>query len=328
MRDYLIIDGHCDTVLDLVGESFTRKGSPSRDFTRDEGWGHVDLEKLRKGGVTCQTMAMYVRDELVDRAFEKTCEYSRKIDELCASHSDLIPALTAGDIERAKEEGKIALFKSIEGGEAIADPEGKSYERIGYFYDRGVRMAGLTYNRINPFGRGLDTPGSTGLTEYGKGAIDEMGRLGMIVDVSHMSDESLADALERTELPLVASHSNSRTVHGRSRNLTDAQLEKIAGTGGLVGLMFPGVFVDGDPKRVTFERLMEHLDHMLSVVGPNHVGLGSDFDGFTAPYGVCMESAVELPKIADHLLESGWSDEDTAQVMGGNWLRVIKKVCG
>ena len=200
-EDYLIIDGHCDTVLDLMGESFTRQGEPGRDFYRNEGWGHLDFPRLKQGGVTCQTMAMYVSDDKVDRAFEKTCDYSRKIDEVCEAHSELMPALCAGDILEAKRKGKVALFKSIEGGEAIADPHGESLERMGYFYDRGVRMAGLTYNRINPFGRGLDTSGSSGLTGYGKKAIDEMARLGMILDVSHMSDESLADALERTEVP-------------------------------------------------------------------------------------------------------------------------------
>ncbi len=328
MKDFLIIDGHCDSILDFVGESFTQKNSSVRDFFEEAEWGHVDFPKLRRAGVTCQTMAMYVHDDLVPQAFEKTCFYSRKIDEIIASHGDVIAALCAEDILRAKREGKVALLKSIEGGEALADGEGKSYDRIRYFHDRNVRLAGLTYNRINPFGRGLDTPGATGLTDYGKGAIDEMARLGMILDVSHMSDESLADALERTELPLVASHSNSRSVHGRSRNLTDPQLEAIAATGGLAGLMYPGVFVDGDPQRVTFRRLMDHLDHMLSVVGPDHVGLGSDFDGYTAPYGVCMTSALDVPKIARHMLDAGWSEEDTAKVMGLNWLRVIGRVCG
>ena len=126
----------------------------------------------------------------------------------------------------------------------------------------------------------------------------------------------------------MASHSNSRRILDRSRNLTDSHLEAIAATGGLAGLMFPGMFVHSDPVRVTFEKLMEHLDHMLAVAGPDHVGLGSDFDGFSPVTGTCMKSPADIPRIAGHLLERGWSEEDTAKVMGGNWLRVIKTVCG
>lgn len=325
-EDMIIIDGHCDTILDLVGESFTQKNDSVRDFYEEASWGHVDLPKLREAGVTCQTMAMYVSDDKVNRAAELTRQFSDKIDEIVQGNRELTTALRAADILRAKADGRIALLKSIEGGEAMADDQG-GFDLMKEFYDRGVRMAGLTYNRTNPFGRGLGTPGTGGLTPYGKRAVDEMARLGMIVDVSHMSDESLADVLERTEVPVAASHSNSRSIHPRPRNLTDPQLEAIAATGGLAGLMFPGVFVDAVPAKVTFDRLMEHLDHMLSVAGPDHVGLGSDFDGFTPPYGVCMESSRDLPKIAGYLLGKGWSREDTAKIMGGNWLRVIKDVC-
>ena len=152
--------------------------------------------------------------------------------------------------------------------------------------------------------------------------------LSMVVDASHLSDASLADLLAVAQRPVVASHSNSRALVPNRRNLTDAQAEGIAATGGLIGLTFAGCFIDSDPAKVTKERFFEHLEHMISVVGPDHVGLGSDFDGFSEALGVAFSSPAELPWITERLLEKGHSPEDTAKVMGGNWMRVFREIIG
>lgn len=321
-KKLIVIDGHCDTALDLGGVSFRHPDRESRDFFTDSADCHVDLPKLKKGGITCQTMAVYTPDELVEQSYEHTVRLSDVIDTLFKD--DVMQALKGRDIRKAKRENKTSLLKSLEGSDAI----GTTLEGLREFYDRGFRMAGLTYNRINALGRGCGTPGTSGLTDFGKKVVAEMARLGMIVDVSHLSDEGLEDLLEITERPIVASHSNARAVEPHRRNLTDRQLEAIAETDGLVGLTFPGVFIHKEPEKVSFARLMEHLEHMLSIIGPRHIGLGSDFDGFTAPYGVCMHSTVDTVKITEHLLSLGRSEEDIAMIMGGNWLRVIDEVVG
>lgn len=317
-----IIDGHCDTALDLEGMSYTRPGSEPRDFFSESKYGHIDLPRLQKAGICCQTMAIYTPDELVKKSYEHTNRLSNSIDKLFGK--SIIRALNGNDIRKAKQLGITSILKSIEGSDAIES----DLNRLNEFYQKGFRMAGLAYNRINALGRGCGTPGTSGLTDFGKQVVQEMARLGMIVDVSHLSDEGLEDLLLITERPIVASHSNARAIEPHRRNLTDRQMEAIASTGGLIGLTYPGVFIHHEPEKVTFQRLMEHLDHMLAVVGSAHIGLGSDFDGFTSPYGVCMSSCLDTTKITEHLLTKNWKTEEIFQIMGGNWLRIIDEVVG
>ncbi len=331
-HELIVIDGHCDSLLDQVGVAYDLGKEGTRDLLVDSGasesriqaQGHLDIPRLLQGGVTCQTFALYVDNKLLEVATEHSHRLIDALEDLCERSDSLQQVFCAADIRRTKAEGKVAALLSIEGGEAI----GTSLDGLRSFYGRGVRMMGLTWSRRNALGRGVQVEGSDGLTDFGKSVIAEMERLGMILDVSHLSDEAFEDALAVAHRPLVASHSNSRVLCPHPRNLTDAQAERIAATGGLIGLCFAGVFIDQEAAKVNFQRLMDHLDHLLSVVGPEHVGLGSDFDGFTAPYGIAIGGCDELPKITEHLLEKGWSTPDIASVMGGNWLRVIQEVVG
>ena len=318
----IIFDGHCDTAGELTGEAFADPEIQPRSFFEESTRGHIDYPRLKKAGVTCQTMGIWTPDEQLDHAREYSEELSRRIDGLY--REDIIPALKVSDIRRAKTEGKLSLFKSLEGGAAL---EGR-LEDIRIWHKRGVRMIGLIYNRINPFGRGCGTPGNTGLTELGKKAVEEMARLGIIADVSHLSDESFKDLLDISEVPVAASHSNARAVFSHPRSLTDHQLERIAASGGVAGLSFPGLFLSDKPEEVGFDLLMEHLEHMISVAGIDHVGLGSDFDGYDDEDGIAMTSVLEIPEITAYLRKTGRTEEDIAKIMGGNWLRVIEAVCG
>jgi membrane dipeptidase len=321
-NEIIIFDGHCDTALDLKGLGRNAPGGHVRSFYEESALGHVDYPRLKKAGVTCQTMALWTPDDRLDRAREYSEELSRRIDGLYGE--DVIPALKASDIRRAKKERKLALLKSMEGGAAL---EGR-VEDLRLWHERGVRMIGLIYNRVNPFGRGCGSPGNTGLTELGKEAVAEMARLGIMTDVSHLSDESFDDLLEISELPVVASHSDSRAVFPHPRSLTDRQLERIAASGGVAGLTFPGIFLSDRPEEVSFRLLMNHLEHMISVAGIDHVGLGSDFDGYDDTDGIAMTSVLDLNRITAYLQETGRSEEEIAKVMGGNWLRVMEAVCG
>ena len=320
----VVVDGHCDSALDLVGLSYTRPGSPPRDLLTRGSYGHVDLPRLLEGGVTAQFFALFTDDEFVNDARAHTYRLLEAMEGVFARTDKLRLARSSGDVLDAKASGSVAAFLTLEGGEAI----GESLDELRSFYSRGVRLMGPTWNRRNALGRGAKAEGTGGLTDFGRRVVEEMERLGMIVDASHLSDEALDDLLAVCRTPIVASHSNSREVQEHRRNLTDAQAERIAATGGLVAVTFAGAFVDADPAKVSLPRVLDHVDRLVSVIGPDHVGLGTDFDGFTAQYGTVMPDCSHLPELTAALLERGYSPDAARKIMGGNWMRVIGSVLG
>jgi membrane dipeptidase len=327
-KDMILIDGHCDTVDDLVGASFTAPDSPPRDFL-ERGRGHIDLPRLVEGGVSCQFMAMFVDDDYMADPRAHTYRLLEALERTFERTKDFVQAFGASDIERAKAEGRVAGLMTIEGGEAI----GESLDELRAFYDRGVRLMTLTWNRRNAIGRGAGTgdpkvDGTGGLTGFGRKVIAEMEALGMIVDVSHLADETFEEVMDRVERPVVASHSNSRELCAHRRNLTSAMAEKIAETGGLVACTFAGIFVDEDPAKVSLGRFLDHIDRLVSVVGADHVGIGSDFDGFSEKYGVVLKDCSRMGELALGLLERGYKEAELRAIMGGNWLRVLRAIAG
>ncbi len=267
----IVIDGHCDSVQYLVGSGFENPGIYRNLLIRNED-GHLDLPRLAEAGVTCQTFALWADDEHVREAAAHTDRLLAAFEPLIAEDAGFFPVRSVQDIRRAKAEGRVACLLSMEGGEAI----GESLDALRNYHQRGVRMLGLTWNRRNAIARGVGETGGDGLSPFGRKVVAEMERLGMVVDVSHLADQSFDDVLAMVDRPVVASHSNSRALCPHKRNLTDKQLERIAETGGLVGLCFVGVFIDPDPAKVSFSRLMDHLDHLIAVAGIEHVALGSD----------------------------------------------------
>jgi membrane dipeptidase len=320
----LIIDGHCDSALDAAGISATNPAMGVRDLGRRSTEGHIDLPRLLEAGVSAQFFALFCEDTRISQAREHTWMLLETLEAVFAQSPGIGLGLHADDILRAKAEGRVAAFLAIEGGEAI----GESLDELRAFYNRGVRLMTLTWNRRNAIARGVGEPGPGGLTPFGRTVVSEMENLGMIVDVSHLSDEALDDVLAVASRPLVASHSNAKAIRDHRRNLTDDQLRRIAATGGLVGLTFAGVFIDADPTKVTLERTLDHLDRLVSMAGEDHVGLGTDFDGFTAPYGMVMPDCTSLPELTAGMLRRGYSGEAIRKVMGLNWLRVIGEVLG
>ncbi len=322
--DLVVVDGHCDTVLDLVGESYTDKGKPARDFLERSERGHIDLPRLVESGVTAQFFAMFTSDPFVPDATGHTHRLLDELYKVFARTDRIFPARSAGDVERAKAEGRIAAFLTIEGGEAI----GESLDTLRAFHARGVRLMGPTWSRRNALGRGVGVEGTDGLSDFGRAVVAEMERLGMIVDASHLSDEALDDLLAIAGRPVVASHSNSRALCDHRRNLTDAQAERIAATGGLVAITFAGAFVDKDPAAVNVERILDHIERMVRVAGAEHVGIGTDFDGFSMSYGTVMGDCTGLPALTAGLAARGFDTGTIAGIMGRNWLRVIREVVG
>lgn len=329
-RESIIIDAHCDTLLSLMDRPWP--GYVKRDFFTRGDRGHIDLPRLKEGGVTCQVMAVYIEPQYkpvrsARRAMEMLDTFYSLVDE----SEDFTLATCARDIEEAKAAGKTCALLSIEGGEAV---EG-SLALLRGFYRLGVRAMGLTWNQRNDIADGVgEKSAGSGLTDFGVSLVKEMERIGMLVDVSHLSDSSFWAVAKVAERPFIASHSNCRALASHPRNLTDEQIEAIAKKGGVIGVVYCPAFVDDSPENVSLKRLCDHIDHIKSVAGIDHVGLGSDFDGFGPPLGgpdaakVVLKDVSELPKLTEELASRGYTEEEIRKVLGGNWLRVYREVLG
>ncbi len=293
---------------------------------RQAGRGHVDLERLKKGGITAQNFACFVPPHLTPQAAHVTLRlidlFYRKIDE---HPDDLCLATCAADIERAKAEGRVAGILSMEGAEGL---EG-DLALLRMMYRLGVRWVGLTWSRRNMAADGVhEVRTGGGLTNFGVRLVEELNRLGMIVDVAHLSPAGVRDLFAVCEGPVVASHANARALCDHPRNLSDEQLEGIARSGGVVGVVYVPEFITGHQERPTLDMLIDHIDHMVKVMGVEHVGLGSDFDGFGDPPPAGLEDASCTPNLTLRLLERGYSPDEVSGILGGNWLRVIRQVMG
>jgi len=325
-KEAIIIDGHCDTILTVTGRGFM--GQRPRDFFARGDTGMIDLPRLKEGGVTCQVMAAYIEDHYKPaRSARRALELLDALHALVESSEELMLATRAADIEAAKAADKVAFLLSIEGGEAV---EG-SLALLRGFYKLGVRAMGLTWNQRNDIADGVgERSGGSGLTDFGVSVVKEMERLGMLVDVSHLSDASFWSLDKVAERPYIASHSNARALTSHRRNLTDQQIEALAKKGGVIGVVFAPGFVDDNPDNVSLARLCDHIDHIKSIGGIDCVALGSDFDGYTPVPGkpVVMKDVSELPALTAELLSRGYTEEEVKKVLGGNWLRVYREVIG
>ena len=187
-------------------------------------------------------------------------------------------------------------------------------------------MVGLVHSLRNQLADGVtDRRTGGGLSELGAQSVEELDRLGMIVDVSHINDEGFWDVLDHTKHPVIASHSNSRTVCRHPRNMTDEMIVALAENGGVMGMNFAPSFVH--PTLATLQGVVDHIDHIVDLVGPDHVGLGSDFDGIpSTPVG--LEDATRMPYITEELVKREYNEVDIKKILGGNHLRLMKQVVG
>ncbi len=317
----IVCDGHCDTILELEHQK--------RSLGQRSNQGHVDLPRLLEGGVTAQLFALFVEDAyLPGEAVRRTLQLlDRFYQEIEANAGRIFLATCAADVRRAKAEGQVAALLGIEGGEAL---EG-DLAALRVYYRLGVRLLTLTWNRRNALadgGREARTGG--GLTNLGVEAVQEMNRLGMLVDIAHLAPAGVRDVLQVSQAPIVASHANARAVHDHRRNLSDEQARAVADKGGLIGVTFVPSFID--PQNPSLERLVDHVVHLLQVAGEDHVGVGSDFDGFgfggPAEQFQDIPDVSHLPRLTAALLRRGLSERVVEKVLGENFLRVLAEVVG
>jgi membrane dipeptidase len=326
-KEATVIDFHCDTLKEVVDWPRVRAPlSPRRKMGERGSAGHLDLPRLMEGGVDCQVFAVFTAREprpqnaalwLLDAFYKGLEENSDK----------MMLALNHEDIKRAERDGKVAGLLSIEGGEPLLG----NLASLRMFYRLGVRAMGLTWSLRNELGNGSGEKRPTGgLSDFGISVVEEMNRLGMLVDVSHLNDEGFWDVVEVNKGPFIASHSNCRALCGVSRNLTDDMIMTLAERGGVMGMNFlPFFLVPRDEihagRRATVEDIVDHIDRIMDLVGPDHIGLGSDYDGIPYPPDG-LEDCSKMPNITIELVKREYAEEDIKKILGGNFLRVIRQV--
>ncbi|HYN83983.1 MAG TPA: dipeptidase [Pyrinomonadaceae bacterium] len=365
-RRAVAVDMHADTVQFMVDEG--------ADINQRLATTHLDAVRMREGGLDAQFFSIWVEPQYYGaggaRAVARADEQIAAVRALAERNPETwVLATSAEDVRRAAREGKLAALLGLEGGYAIDE----KLENVEKYYRAGVRYISPTWSYSLPWaGSSGDAEGQArGLSEFGRQVIREMNRLGIMVDVSHVSDKTFWDIVETSTEPVIATHSNARAIADVPRNLTDEQIRAVAKTGGVVSVVFYPAFVEpgweqkkqradaeiaaeveaasraaqggrGSLQRIARDRVrqreyarrippvplarvVDHIDHVVRLVGVEHVGIGSDFDGIQAlPQD--LASVADLPKLTAELLRRGYSAADVEKILGGNILRVMEEV--
>ena len=316
-RRMITLDSHCDTPMFFdQGINFA---------TRDKKI-LVDLHKMTEGHLDATIMVAYLKqlertDEALSAATAKADRILNEIEEMVAKNCTAVDiAYTPADLSRLKKAGKKAVMLGIENGYAI----GKDITNVERFRHRGVVYMTLCHNGNNDIcGSARYNEEELGVSTFGEQVIKEMNRVGMMVDISHAGEKSFYDALEISSKPIVASHSSARALCDHPRNLTDDQLKALAAKGGVAQVCMYGGFLRKNGE-ATIKDAIEHLNHMVNVMGIEHVGIGTDFDGDGGITGCA--SASELINFTRRLLLERYSEESIRLIWGGNFLRVMEEV--
>ncbi len=318
--DVPLVDGHNDLPHQLLNRV---EGDLDRlDIAEPQPELHTDIDRLRRSGLGAQFWAAYVANEYYHEGTSAQ-RAMRMIDVIrrFTERYDLLEMVyTADDIERVHGEGRIGSLIGIEGGHAIEN----ELAALRLYYDLGARYMGLTHNVSLPWvGAAVDEGEGIGLSPFGQEVVREMNRLGMLVDLSHVSSASMRDVLRVAEAPVIFSHSSARALTPHDRNVPDDILRQLPENGGLVMVTFVPAFVQQN-GRATLADVADHIEHVRDVAGIDHVGIGSDFDGITeVPVG--LEDVTTFYNLTMELLERGWSDEEIRQLLGLNFLRVLRE---
>ena len=336
-REAIVIDTHNDVTSPMSDEGFDLG---ARDTS---GKVQTDIPRMKEGGLDADFFAIYVAASYARNggSARRALDIIDGVYEQARRHPESLEmAFTSDDIRRIHKAGKVAALMGIEGGHAIED----SLSALRQFYRLGVRYMTLTHTNTNNWADsagGINNPSVKrlgGLRDFGREVVREMNRLGMMVDVSHVADETFQDVIETTQAPVIASHSSCRALTNVPRNLTDDMLKALAKNRGVVMINFYNGFINTEYARpgaqapakpanaATMEMLIQHFEHAIKVAGIDNVGIGSDFDGVDGMLPGGMEDVSKLPAITYELLKRGYSDADVKKVLGENLLRVMAEV--
>ncbi|MCL5288460.1 MAG: dipeptidase [Acidobacteria bacterium] len=360
-KSALVVDTHDDTPQRMLWDKF--------DLAHRDPRGHVDIPRMRDANLGAIFFSIWVPSKVTGHvAVERALNQIDAVREQTRKHpKDLVLATTAAEVRSARAKGKIAVLMGVEGGHMIDD----NLFNLRRFAALGVRYLTLTHFLNNDWAdSSTDKPAHNGLTDFGKDVVRELNRLGVIVDISHVSDKTFYDVLAMTKAPVFASHSSCRAICNHPRNMSDDMLRALAKNGGVIQINFHYTFLSqealdatralgkevtkvdeeveklcgeneacsviegerraremmlaGNVPKVSWEKIIEHIDHAVKIAGVDHVGLGSDFDGAVMPFG--MEDVSKLPQITEALLRKGYSEKDIEKILGGNTLRVLAEV--
>ena len=357
----IVVDTHDDTTQRLLDPTF--------DLAARQTDGNIDIPRMREGGLTAIFFSIWIPGKIMGpEAVQKALKQIDAVRETVRKHPDeLVLATTADDVRAAKQQNKIAALMGVEGGHMI----GNDLSVLRTFAALGVRYMTLTHMENNEWADSSTAkPEHNGLTDFGKDVVREMNRLGIIVDISHVSDKTFHDVLATTRAPVFASHSSCRSLCNAARNMSDEMIGELAKNGGVIQINYHVGFLSqefrdyeaahpdaekeineevkkrcgdnqscksvagdqvvrdfmeaGKLPRVDWNLIVEHIDHAVKIAGPDHVGLGSDFDGAVMPMG--MQDVTHIPQITDALLKKGYTESDIRKILGENTLRVLSEV--
>ena len=351
-NDSIVVDSHCDTPLRLMED---------KDIVHRSSEGHFDLERMRAGKVTASFFAIYTPNTITpDQATSRALSMIAQIYDFIEKNSHIVSlGRYPKDAYELRAENKLAIFMGMENGAPIQ----KDISLLKLFYRLGVRYMTLTHADNNEIcdSCASKTPRWNGLSPFGKEVVKEMNDLGMMIDVSHISDASFYDVITHSTAPVVATHSCCRSICDVPRNMSDQMIKDLAAKNGVIQINFFPAFLDKkysdafmplcekyeelttlwkqDPvkyeslykeaeeemralKTPSYKVVVDHIDHVVSLVGSNHVGLGSDFDGIeTTPRG--LESIADVPVITKELMKRGYSERSIRSILGVNFLRAF-----
>ena len=330
----IVVDCHNDLPIELLLWERSLGPEGKEDYFRDY-W----VPEFRRGGVDVQVVPMYVDPAYAEAALRRTLLSIEELRREAAKTPDEIAICSSGaEIDAALAADKVAILLALEGAAAV----GSDVELFATFHRLGVRMVSFTHfgRTLLADGSGEDDAGSR-LPSAGVEAVGELERLGILLDVSHLSLASVEHVLELATRPLVASHSSARAICDHHRNLADEHLRAIAAAGGIVGVNFLPAFVDA--SRPTIDRVVDHIEHVAEIAGIDHVGIGPDFikDYFDALYpqfetfrpfgGIDVKASIEglertsdLPNLTERLLARGFAADDVRKVLGENFMRLFR----
>lgn len=365
---YIITDGHIDLPYRLKNEGIALITKENGPTVIDAGIGEFDFERSRKGGLDAPFMSVYIPAELQKEGGAKALADS--LIDLVKSIATTFPdqyalANSPADVEQNFKEGKISLPMGMENGAPIES----DIKNVEYFFNRGVRYITLSHGMDNEITDSSYDTTSThgGLSDFGRKVVEEMNRVGIMVDVSHISDSAFFDVMEVTKVPVIASHSSARKfTPGFERNMSDELIKAMGKNGGVIQINFGSDFLDiesqesgnqnneklqkeleergltesdtlgaayieqfkkENPYRFsTVEKVADHIDHVVDLVGIDHVGLGSDYDGVGDSLPEGLKDVSQYPNLIAELLRRGYSDEDIAKICFKNVFRVWNKV--
>lgn len=362
---FIILDGHVDLPWRLW-EGRDAKGQPTEDVLERTPKGQFDLPRAREGGLDAAFMSIYVPAKYETGGAKKLAD--QLIDlvvGLAARAPDrLAVARSPAEVRANAASGKFSLLLGMENGSPIE----KKLDNLRHFHERGVRYITLAHSKDNHISDSSYDERHTnkGLSPFGEQVVAEMNRLGILVDVSHLSDAAFDDVVRVTKVPIIASHSSCRRfTPGWQRNMSDDSIRKLADNGGVIQVNFGSGFVDGElqkqesgrwkrraellarhkvdansakgkqlladferqnPRRFAkVEQVADHIDHVVKLVGVDHVGLGSDFDGLGDSLPERLKDVSQYPNLLEVLIERGYSDADIEKICSGNVLRVWEK---